>query len=320
MASETLATASATAPSTPTHTFFQRPVIVFFVVVGGIMGLCILVAILLLLLYAHRRRQARNNALARLSNNEKGGSDTWLPTHERQTSDGQLPLLTMTDSRFSDSSVRKPHYRLVSESRPLQSVDYVVDIGRQSNQIDSEDEDEEGRSQTSAIPRISFPIPLPSPMSQKEIFIVKPEDPTTPARRVPEWPLEPSDAAGTAVAAQAQKSSAPEGESAQTAVSRSSTLSTASLYSQQSIPSPLQETTTPSVSVSAFPLPPPTSPHEHWLSQERQADQTIFRSNTVMVSHLLQERARVPSLVPAIPPRSPNRPSSRDTDTSTLVK
>ena len=282
--------------------------VMFIAVICGVVGFCVLVTMVLLLLFWRRRKQKRRakGGNGRGVGHEKEAEDGWLPDHAH----GE-PLL-MNDARSStDGSTRKPHYRLASEGRPLQPADYVLDLYRPSSH-DEDIDDGDDEQKKYLVPRFSYPAP--SPLSATEFFLVHPEDPPQARYGSSETitNVDPNDAMvhddtamqeRTAQETTAQDNTSSPNGKLKAAVSRSSTLSTMSAYSQSTIPSPqLDSSATPSLS--AFPLPPPMSPPAELISPtEMEMNIRAPNRDTAIINYLARDRPRVPV-------RSPNRPST----------
>lgn len=208
--------------------YINPTVVIFLSVVGGVIGIAILAAVVLPLCLSRRSSKTRN------TDDEKGLANSWLARHSGQIFDGRIPLLAQVPGH-------KPHYRLVSETRPAQPVDSVLDIVLQSTRDDMEEGGGEvQKPRTSLVPRISLPIPSGS-LSLKEIFGTQPEPEDHPPKR---------HAAKQHNGTSSQYLQVPTNKAD---VSRSTTLSTVSAYSQASEPTPQQGFATSSVST----LPPP---------------------------------------------------------------
>ena len=301
--------ASPTASSPPDTHYTQSSMVMFIAVICGVVGFCILVAMAVPLLFWWRRKQKRRakGGSGGGIDLEKEPADGWLPEHAH----GE-PLL-MNDARSStDGSTRKPHYRLASEGRPLQPADYVLDLYRPSSH-DEDIDDGDDEQKKYLVPRFSYPTP--SPLSAQEFFLVQPEDPPQARNGSSETIMngDPSDAmvhdddtAMQETAARettAQVDLASPREKSKAAVSRSSTLSTVSAYSQTTLPSPQQDSST-TPSLSAFPLPPPMSAPAELISPTK-TEMKIQSpdGDTAIINYLVMDRPRVPA-------RSPRRPTT----------
>ena len=308
--------ASPTASPPPDTHYTQSTMVTFIAVICAVAGFCIVVAMVLPLFW-WRRRQKRRAKGGRGSgvNAEKEPEEGWLPEHAH----GE-PLL-MSDARSStDGSTRKPHYRLASEGRPLQPVDYVLDLYRPSSH-DEDIDDGDDEQKKHLVPRFSYPTP--SPLSVKEFFLVQPEDPPQARNGSSETikNVDPSNAMmhdntamqeTTAEETTAQVDLASPRGKLKAAASRSSTLSTVSAYSQSTIPSPqLDSSATPSLS--AFPLPPPMSaPAELISPTEMEMNIEAPHHDTAIINYLARDRPRVPL-------RSPHRPTTGGSDKSHMT-
>ncbi|KAF8345194.1 hypothetical protein F5887DRAFT_1074567 [Amanita rubescens] len=308
--STTIVIVTATPSATSEPHYAKSTMTTFVAVVCGVTGFCILFAVALLFWW-RRKRWAKN---ARTSiDHEKDPADGWLPRHAERPSDGGLPLL-MNDARSSlDALGRKPHYRLASERRSLQPADYVLELYRPEDDIDDGDDE----MKKYLVP--SFTSPFPSLMS-KGFFMVQPEDPShvrydssemIANTNGPTVTVQAQVAAAQNMTARHSDPASPR-QNLKCAVSRSSTLSAMSVYSQSTISSPQQDSDTPSLS--AFPLPPPMSIPSHLVSPTKiERDDTMLpspNSDIAIINYLVRDKPRVPL-------RSPQRPGSR---MSTIVE
>jgi hypothetical protein len=295
-------------PSATSEAHYAKSTMTTFVaVVCGVTGFCILFAILLALLFWRRRKRWAKSTRTSIDH-EKEPADGWLPRHAERPSDGGLPLLMNDDRSSTDALGRKPHYRLASEGRSLQPADYVLELYRPEDDIDDIDDE----MKKYLVP--SFTSPVSSLMS-KGFFMVQPEDP-------PHARYDSSETNGPTVTVQAQAAAAQDmtarhnpaspKQNLKCSVSRSSTLSAVSVYSQSTISSPQQDSATPSLS--AFPLPPPMSIPSDLISPTKiERDDTMLpspNSDIAIINYLVRDKPRVPL-------RSPQRPGSR---MSTIVE
>jgi hypothetical protein len=322
-------TPSPTAPSQTETQYAKSVMTTFIAVVCGVTGFCILVAVLLPLVFWWRRKQERR-AKGGSVDPEKEPVGGWLPEHAHRASDGGEPLLT-TDTRSStdgSTRTRKPHYRLASENRPLQPVDYVLDLYRPSSH-DSDIDDGDDEQKKYLVPR--FSPAFPSPLSTSEFFFVQPEYPPdtrhdssetiTNAMVHDDTSMQERTAQGTAMQGRPAQGTTTQVNPAysktnlKNAVSRSSTLSTMSVYSQSTIPSPQQDSSS-TPSLSAFPLPPPVSaPTELVSPTEMEANAKIQSPNgdVAVINYLVRDRPRIPL-------RSPQRPTTAGSHMSTIME
>ncbi len=312
--STTIVIVTATPSATSEAHYAKSTMTTFIAIVCGVTGFCILFAILLALLFWWRRKRWAKRARTSIDH-EKEPVDGWLPRHAERPSDGGLPLL-MNDARSStDGLGRKPHYRLASEGRSLQPADYVLELYRPEDDIDDGDDE----MKKYLVP--SFTSPFPSLLS-KGFFMVQPEDPPHAQYDSSETVVNTNGPTGTvqvqAAAAQdmtARRDPASPKQNLKGAVSRSSTLSAMSVYSQSTISSPQQDSATPSIS--AFPLPPPMSIPSDLVSPTKiEWDDTTLpspNSDIAIINYLVRDKPRVPL-------RSPQRPGSSTSRMSTIME
>ena len=315
--STTFVIVTATPSATSEAHYAKSTMTTFVAVVCAVTGFCILFAILLSLLFWWRRKRWAKSARPSIDH-EKDPMDGWLPRHAEHPLDSGLPLL-MNDARSStDGLGRKPHYRLASEGRPQQPADYVLELYRpNSHEDDIDDGDDEMKKYL--IP--SFTSPFSSLMS-KGFFMVQPEDPPH-ARYDSSETIVNTNRPTVAVQVQAaaaqdmtaRRNPASQKQNLKSAVSRSSTLSAMSVYSQSTISSPQQDSASPSIS--AFPLPPPMSIPSDLVSPIKiEWDDTMMpspNSDIAIINYMVRDKPRVPL-------RSPQRPGSSAPPMSTIVE